>query len=317
MLTGFDTPETTGALIEEQLVGCYRFQTGSATEAAAPVTSQSPEAALSIPGGWDITTLSLPLLTVVLAGLDSFNPCAFFVLLFLLSLMVHARSRRRMLAVGGVFVFFSGLIYFLFMTAWLNLFLVLGTVEWITLGAGIIALVLGTLNIKDFFWFRQGPSVGIPEAAKPGLFTRMRGLVSAERLPAMLVGTVVLALVANSYELLCTAGFPLVFTRILTLNELSPTSYYLYLTLYNVVYIIPLLAIVGVFSLTLGSRKLSEREGRALKLLSGVMMTELGGVLVFAPAALDSAYLAAALVGTALATTALLTRLRPAPGVGR
>ncbi|HBF46112.1 MAG TPA: cytochrome C biosynthesis protein, partial [Shewanella frigidimarina] len=66
--------------------------------------------------------MSLPVLTLVLAGVDAFNPCAFFVLLFLLSIMVNAGSRKRMLLVGGIFVFFSGFIYFIFMSAWLNLF---------------------------------------------------------------------------------------------------------------------------------------------------------------------------------------------------
>jgi len=89
---------------------------------------------------------------------------------------------------------------------------------------------------------------------------------------------VVLAIVANSYELLCTAGFPMVYTRILTLRALPVESYYLYLLLYNLVYILPLLAIVTVFTIKLGSRKLSEQEGMVLKLLSGVMMLMLGAL---------------------------------------
>ncbi len=107
--------------------------------------------------------LSLPLFTLVIAGLDAFNPCAFFVLLFLLSLMVHARSRARMLLIGGTFIFFSGLIYFLFMAAWLNLFLVIGGTPIVTLVAGVVAVIIGLLNTKDYFWFKQGPSLVIPE----------------------------------------------------------------------------------------------------------------------------------------------------------
>jgi hypothetical protein len=91
-------------------------------------------------------------LTVVLAGLDAFNPCAFFVLLFLLSLLVHAHDRRRMLLIGGVFVFFSGLIYFVFMAAWLNVcFCWLGELRFMTLLAGLLAVSIGGLNVKDFF----------------------------------------------------------------------------------------------------------------------------------------------------------------------
>jgi cytochrome c biogenesis protein CcdA len=111
----------------------------------------------------------------------------------------------------------------------------------------------------------------------------MRALLAADRLGAMLLGTLVLALAANSYELLCTAGFPMVYTRVLTLNELPAPVYYGYLALYNLIYVLPLLAIVLVFSLTLGARKLTERQGRILKLLSGFMMLGLGLVMLSAP----------------------------------
>jgi hypothetical protein len=243
---------------------------------------------------------------MVLAGLDAFNPCAFFVLLFLLSLMVHVRSRARMALVGGVFVLFSGLLYFVFMAAWLNLFLVVGYLPLVTIGAGLVALLVAAINIKDFVWPRKGISLSIPERAKPGLYRRTRDLVNAANLPAMLAGTVVLALAANAYELLCTAGFPLVFTRILTLADLATPAYYGYLALYNLVYVLPLLAIVVVFVATLGARKLQDEEGRMLKLLSGLMMLGLGLVLLLAPETLSQPLTALALILAALAVTALV-----------
>jgi hypothetical protein len=245
--------------------------------------------------------MSLPLVTVVLGLLDSVNPCAFFVLLFLLSLMVHAHSRGRMLTVGVVFVACSGLIYFLFMAAWLNLFLVTGGMALITTLAGAVALGIGAFNIKDYFFFHRGPSLSIPERVKPGLYQRVRNLVQAAGYPSLLGGTVLLAVAANSYELLCTAGLPMVYTRILTLQGLPVWQYYAYLAGYNVVYVIPLLTIVVIFAVTLGTHHLSESEGRILKLLSGLMMAEMGAVLLFAPAWLNT------LLGTTgLLLTALL-----------
>ena len=112
----------------------------------------------------------------------------------------------------------------------------------------------------------------------------------------MLLGTLVLAVIANAYELLCTAGFPMVFTRILTLQELPTSSYYVYLALYCVVYILPLLVIVGGFAWTLGRRKLTEAEGRLLKLMSGLMMTGLGALLIFRPGLLNHVGVTAALL---------------------
>jgi hypothetical protein len=262
-------------------------------------------------GTVDAEELSLPLFTVLIAALDSFNPCAFFVLLFLLGLLIHVRSRKRMLMIGGTFVLCSGIVYFLFMTAWLNLFILVGHLRAITTAAGAVALVIGIINAKDFFFFKEGVSLSIPESARLKLFARMRGLLKAESQAAMLTGALVLAVAANSYELLCTAGFPMVFTRVLTLHSLPPARYYLYLGLYNLVYVSPLAVIVGIFTATLGSRKMSEWQGRVLKLVSGVMMILLGGVLLVEPALLNSPLWAGGLlVGALLLAGGLATAMR-------
>jgi hypothetical protein len=210
-----------------------------------------------------------------------------------------------MLLIGGIFVFFSGLIYFLFMAAWLNLFLMMENIDYITTIAGLVALAIAAINIKDFFWFKKGISLTIPDTAKPKLFTRMRELMKSSSFGSLVVSTVVLAIAANTYELLCTAGFPMVYTRLLTLRNLSNIEYYMYLAFYNIVYVIPLFAIVLLFTATLGARQLTEKEGRALKLLAGVMMLCLGLVLVFSPAALSNLETAAGILVAAIAITAL------------
>jgi len=315
MVTGYDDAEHMGAYLARSLQDCHR-QVAEAGGQAIMAEPDEEAVALQVPGlgRLDARQLSLPVLTLVLAAMDSFNPCAFFVLLFLLSLLVHARSRARMLLVGGTFVVVSGLLYFVFMAAWLNLFQLIGHMAWVTRGAGVVAIALAALNVKDFLWLRRGPSLSMSAGARQRLYQRTRGLLGAERLPALVLGSVALALAANTYELFCTAGLPMVFTRILTLRELAPVDYYLYLGLYNLVYILPLLAIVLAFVATLGSRKLAEREGRLLKLLSGVMMLELGLVLVFAPGAMDNLLTALALLLGAVAVTALAAQLqRPAP----
>jgi thiol-disulfide isomerase/thioredoxin len=256
---------------------------------------------LPLIGTVEASKMALPVLTVTIAALDGFNPCAFFVLFMLLGMLVHVRSRGRMLLVGGIFVFFSGFIYFIFMAAWLNIFLFAGTVRTITIVAGMIALVFAVINIKEFFFFRLGVSLSIPETAKPKLFDRMRKLLKATSLPSLIIGTVVLAVAANAYELLCTAGFPMVFTRVLTLHNLQIPQYYLYLVLYNVVYVVPLAVIVLLFTATLGSRKLSEHHGQILKLISGMMMLFLALVILIKPALLGNVVVAAGLLFASLA----------------
>jgi thiol-disulfide isomerase/thioredoxin len=297
VLIGYDSAETTGAEIANALEQCHARRLavpaaaspapgdGTATPAGASAGGEQTGTTVHLPfvGAVDAKAFSLPVLTVVLAGMDAFNPCAFFVLLFLLSLLVHAKSRTRMAVVGGTFVLFSGLVYFVFMAAWLNVFLVAGELRIITLVAGLLALAVAALNIKDFFWFKEGPSLSIPESAKPGLFRRMRGVVASGSLGPMLASTVLLAIVANSYELLCTAGFPMVYTRVLTLAKQETWQYYAWLAVYNVIYVIPLLVIVIVFVRTMGARKLTESEGRVLKLVSGFMMLGFGLLLLLAP----------------------------------
>ncbi|KIH77005.1 Glutaredoxin [Geoalkalibacter ferrihydriticus] len=274
--------------------------------------TQSEDTSVFIPwvGRVDGRTLSLPVFTLVIGLLDSFNPCAFFVLLFLLSLLVHLRSRGRMLLVGGIFIFFSGLFYFLFMAAWLNLFLSFGQIRGLTLAAGALALIMGGINIKDFFYFKQGFSLSIPESAKPRLFQRMRGLLKASSLGSMIGATIVLAAAANMYELLCTAGFPMVYTRVLTLHELPTWQYYLFLSVYNLVYVVPLLVILVVFTWTLGASKLSEWQGRVLKLLSGTMMLLLGTVLLLRPLLLSQVLVSLGLLILAVLITWCVAALR-------
>jgi thiol-disulfide isomerase/thioredoxin len=331
VLIGYDTAETTGAEIAAALESCreQRLAGGSgapdpsaatgggpSADAGTPVATEQGGTSVRVPfvGTVDAKALSLPVLTLVLAGMDAFNPCAFFVLLFLLSLLVHARSRTRMAIVGGTFVLFSGLVYFVFMAAWLNVFLIAGELRVITVIAGLVALGVAALNIKDYFWFKAGPSLSIPDAAKPGLFKRMRDIVNTGNLGPMLASTVLLAIVANSYELLCTAGFPMVYTRVLTLAELETWQYYAWLAAYNVIYVIPLLVIVIVFVRTMGARKLSEHEGRILKLVSGFMMLGFGLLLLLAPQMLTnpmaSILVLLVAVGVALAAAKIV---RPQP----
>jgi len=300
MHTGFHSAEQFEKTIGTRLRDCYLRQTGQ----AAPAATDNPVTVPTL-GKLDLRSLSLPVVTLIVAGLDAFNPCAFFVLLFLLSLLAHEPTRTRMLVIGGVFVFFSGLVYFLLMAAWLNLFLLAGEIRAVTLIAGAIAIFMALVNIKDYFWFKRGVSLSIPDAAKPKLYERVRGLLRAESWPLMLTGTVALAIAANSYEALCTAGFPMVYTRLLTLQELPSTSYYGYLALYNLIYILPLLAIVTAFAWTMGTRKLSEAEGQVLKLVSGVMMLGLGTALVVAPQWLNSPGVAFLLLAVALGAGAV------------
>jgi glutaredoxin len=234
-------------------------------------------------GSLSATRLGLPLFTLALGLLDGFNPCAMWVLLFLLSLLVRLHDRRRMALVAGTFVLASGAVYFAFMAAWLNVFLAVGMGDAVRWALGGLALLIGALNVKDFVAWGRGPSLAIPESAKPGLYARMRGVMQAHSLPASMLGVAVLAVVVNTFELLCTAGIPAVYTAVLARQPLGAAAHYAYLGLYILGYIADDVLMVTLAVLALGSGKLTERAGRWLKFVSGVVMLVLGAVLLMAP----------------------------------
>ena len=257
----------------------------------------------------NISSLSLPVLTVVLAGLDSFNPCAFFILIFLLNLLLYAKSRKRMLLIGGIFIFFSGLLYALFMFILLNAVLLTKHTPIVTIFAGGLALALGIINIKDFFFFKKGASLSIPEDKKPGIYSQMRKLVKNPKTTATIIGTVILAATVNFYELLCTLGLPLVFTRNLTSYNLSIIEYYTYIFFYNLIYVIPLIIIVFIFVVTLGKRKLTEWHGQIMKLTTGIMLSSFGFLFLYNYQLLSNIITPILLLAFSLLATAIISSL--------
>jgi thiol-disulfide isomerase/thioredoxin len=251
---------------------------------------------LPLIGPVNLTSLSLPVLTIVLGGLDSFNPCSFFILIFLLNLLLYLQSRRRMLLVGGIFIFFSGFFYFLFMFVMFNTLLItVSFISMISLAVGIVAVGIGLLNIKDFFSLKKGPSLSIPEEKRSKTFKQIRKLVKSPSLLAMLGGTVFLAVSVNFYELLCTLGFPLIYTTRLTESQLPLLEYYIYIFFYNVVYVIPLIIILILFTFTLGATKLTEWQIQRLKLFSGIMVFSFGLLFIIDYMLLENVLIAIAL----------------------
>jgi hypothetical protein len=237
-------------------------------------------------GRLSVERIGLPLFSLALGLLDGFNPCAMWVLLFLLSLLVNLHDRRAMALIAGTFVLVSGAVYFAFLAAWLNVFLLIGVSRGAQVVIGVVAAAVGAINVKEFFAFKRGISLTIPEAAKPGLYDRMRRIVRAERLTASLAGAALLAVVVNMIELLCTAGLPAVYTSVLAAQALSSWQYYGHLLLYTVAYVADDALMVGLAVSALAHRRLSEHEGRWLKLISGAVMLGLAVLLLLWPDAL-------------------------------
>ncbi len=239
--------------------------------------------ALPLFGNVNATDMGMVGFTIAIGLVDGFNPCAMWVLLFLLSLLVNLKDRKKMFAIAGVFVLISGIAYFIFMAFWLEVYLFLGFMRGIQIALGVMALIVGGIHIKDFFAFKKGVSLSIPDSAKSGINARMRKIITAENIWAALLGATVLAIMVNILELLCTAGLPALYTNVLALQEYPSWKNYAYIGLYNLAYMFDDGVMVIIAVVTLGKRRLEEKEGRWLKLVSGALIFGIGLLMLLKP----------------------------------
>jgi len=298
VIVGFSDAETSGPGLVAALDGAASgvqedsFSSCGAGEVATGATAVTEVAAgatavtevdLPLLGNISASSMGLPLFTMMLGLVDGFNPCAMWVLLFILSMLVNLKDRRKMALVAGTFVVVSGVVYLSFMAAWLGVFQIIGFSRVLQLVLGLFALVVGFVNVKDYFAFKQGLSFSIPESRKPTIYRRSRDILKAESLLAALIGVAILAVMVNLVELLCTAGLPAVYTQVLAAQDLPRWENFLYLVMYILFYMIDDTIMVVIAVVTLSQTRLQEKGGRALKLVSGLVMLALAGLLLFRP----------------------------------
>jgi glutaredoxin len=292
LILGYSTEASTDKLIRSALAG-NRVAGHASTDAssceaedslacgpgaaAAPAAAAAESFSVSLFGRTlTLDDVGLPAFTLVIGLLDGFNPCSMWVLLLMISLLAPLNDRKRMLAIAGTFVLVEGISYFAMMAAWLNLFLFIGLSRASQVAIALIAIVAGLINVKDFFAFGRGITLSIPESAKPMIYNRMRGILHAPNYTVAIVGTIVLGLMVQLVEFMCTSGFPALFTRILTLQQLDTAAYYGYMLLYIAAYMVDDLIVLGIGVTLLSRHRLQEKEGRMLKLIAGVVMIGLG-----------------------------------------
>jgi glutaredoxin len=289
LIVGYSDEASTGQLIRDSLAGARRQNHADALAGCEVESLLSCKANAPIPAivqadfvvnffgrSLSLDQVGLPLFTLAMGLLDGFNPCSMWVLILMISLLAPMNNRFRMFAIAGTFVAVEGIAYFVFMAAWLNLFLLIGYSHTSEMIIAAIALLVGAVNIKDFWAFGWGFSLSIPATAKPAIYARMRNILQAGNLAAAIFGAVVLACLVQIVEFMCTSGFPALFTRILTLKKLDGLSYYGYMVLYDLAYMLDDLIILSIGIITLSQRRLHEKEGRWLKLISGLVMVGLG-----------------------------------------
>jgi thiol-disulfide isomerase/thioredoxin len=271
---GWESEETTGRAIEEALQQCLAGN-------CPPPAGEKPKDTIVLPliGEIVLADYSLPALAVILGLVDGFNPCAMWVLVYLISIIATLRDRKRIWLIVGSFVLASGILYFLFMTAWLNAFLLIGYVKPVTIVIGLVALGGGILQIREVVE-TKGPIVCkvTDEESRKKTMTRIQKIVSSPITLGTIAGIVALAFAVNSIEFVCSAAIPAVFTRVLSLASLTTFQYYNYILLYVFFFMLDDLVIFGTaaFALTssLGDRyaKYSRPVGATILIILGLLL---------------------------------------------
>jgi len=227
-------------------------------------------------------TVSLPLLTIVIGFIDGFNPCAMWVLLFLITLLLGMENKKRRWYLGWLFIITSGLVYAGFMTMWLAFTLLLGAIFFVRVGIGLVSIIGGGYNLYEGINFKPGCKIG-NESQKLKILDKMKKVVSENSLILASIGIVTLAFSVNLVELLCSAGLPLMFTQILSLNNLSMWEHAGYIILYIVIFMIDDLIVFIIAMKTLEITGLTTKYSKFTKIVGGIIMLIIGVLLIFKP----------------------------------
>jgi thiol-disulfide isomerase/thioredoxin len=292
-VSGFNSAETTGQQIEQlieicEIKGCIDVLEEIGANNFIPKPPKINEnligQKLDLPlfGEIDASTTSLIGITTAIAFLDGFNPCAMWVLLFLITLLLGMEDKRRRWILGLAFIIASGAVYFLFMAAWLNFFLFVGMIAIIRVIIGLVAVGSGYFSLRA--WWRQKTGCVVEKSEKrKRIFDKLRDIVVKKNFWIALIGIIILAAAVNLVELMCSAGFPAIYTQILTLSDLPAVSYYAYLLWYIIIFMIDDIIVFVIAMVTLQAFGISNKYALYVKLVGGIIILVLGLLLLFKP----------------------------------
>lgn len=265
-----------------EIVGVTKEPT---SEEQLPKDEEKEKKIIDVPflGKIDAMDFSLPALTVIIGILDGFNPCAMWVLVFLISLLLGMQNRKRMFILGTAFIVSSAAVYFMFMAAWLNLLIFLGFIIWVRVVIAVFAVGGGLYHLREYWKNKDGACKVTGGEEKQKTFAKLKGLVQHNSFWLALGGIVLLAGMVNLVELICSAGFPAIYTQVLALNNLPTWQYYLYILGYVFFFMLDDLVVFFAAMITLRMTVLSGKYSRYSNLIGGILMVIIGFLLIFKP----------------------------------
>ena len=274
-----------------------------------PGESTNPAKVIKLPliGEVDLSHQGLFLSTLLISFVDGFNPCSIWVLSMLLAITLHTGSRKKVLVIGLVFLTVTAAIYALFIAGLFTVFKVVSFVGWIRVVVALVALFFAIVNIKDYFFYKEGVSFTISDKQKPGIYQRMRKILEAgDSWWGLIGGTIVLSAGVSLVEFTCTAGFPVLWSNLVAAQNVPVITFILLLLVYMIIYQLDELGLFLAAVFTLKSNKMEEKHGRILKLIGGVLMFTLTIVILVKPEIMNNIGQSLIVFGIAFGVTLLI-----------
>lgn len=240
---------------------------------------------LPIIGEIDAKKVSLPLISIFIGMIDGFNPCAMWVLLFLIGMLFNMKDKKKMWVLGITFLTTSAILYLFIMMAWLKVALSFNTVLWLRILIALIALIAGGINIISYLKNikKDDGCKIVDEKKRKKIFSKIKKITLEKRLILSIIGIITLAISVNLVELACSAGLPLMFTQILSFNNLSMIEYMFYMFLYILFFLIDDIVIFVIAMKTLSIKGISSKYGKYSNLIGGIIMILIGILMIFKP----------------------------------
>ena len=254
----------------------------------------------------DVSAQPMVAATMMIAFVDGFNPCSLWVLTVLLAMILHTQSRLRIAAVGVTFLTVTAAIYGLFIAGLFAAFAVAGQLTRLHIAVAVLALGFAAVSIKDYFAYKQGLSFSIPDRFKPRIYRGGRAIRQDRPLPIVLAMTVALAAGVALIELPCTAGFPVIWSNLVTETGVSGAGFLGLLGVYLAIYLAVEVVILAGALVTMRATRLQEVHGRTLKLIGGAVMAALALVLLVDPSIMERLTGSFFVIGGALAVAGVV-----------
>lgn len=230
--------------------------------------------------------ISLPLASIVIGLVDGFNPCAMWVLIFLISLMIGMKNRKRMWCLGIAFLLTSAIVYFAFMMTWINVAGMFTSSKIIEILVAIVAILGGGINLYHFIKEVKAKDVGCSvtnDGKKKKIMLQAKQIVTENSFLLALGGVILLAFSVNIIELACSAGLPILFAQILAMNDLSNTQVLFYNILYIIFFLLDDLIVFIIAMTTMKLTGISNKYNKYAHLIGGLIMVVIGILMIFFP----------------------------------